>query len=86
MVMVSSGKLVIRSLVVWWTYLRNMAVPVLLIVRAIAFQDLVILKICHTLSGILGSCSSLLKSFISSALPRATVAASFELDDCPAWC
>lgn len=49
------------------THFRNIAVPVLLMVRAIAFHDFVILKICLTLSGILGSCSSLLKSPSSSA-------------------
>ena len=42
--------------------------PVLLMVRAMAFQDLVILKICLTFRGTLGSCSSLLKSPSSSVL------------------
>lgn len=50
------------------TYFRNIAVPVLLIVRAIAFQDFVILNICLTFKGILGSSCSLLKSPSSSPL------------------
>lgn len=52
------------------TYFKNMAVPVLHIVLAIAFHDFVILKICLLLSGSLGSSSSLLKSFNSSVLSR----------------
>lgn len=48
------------------THFKNMAVPVLLIVLAIAFHDLVILKICLTFNGRRGSSSSLLKSSSSS--------------------